>query len=68
MLTIVLLTDNSRRELLRSLRSPVIWGLSLPVIGGNFLDITAYQMAPVGSEPSLDQPSLITFWHWVRRV
>jgi drug/metabolite transporter (DMT)-like permease len=48
MLPIVLLTDRSRRELLRSLRSPVIWGLSLPVIGGNFLGITAYQMAPVG--------------------
>jgi drug/metabolite transporter (DMT)-like permease len=48
MLPIVLLSASSRRELLRSLRSPVIWGLSLPVIGGNFLGITAYQMAPVG--------------------
>jgi drug/metabolite transporter (DMT)-like permease len=48
MLPIVLLTDSGRRELLHSLRSPVIWGLSLPVIGGNFLGIAAYQIAPVG--------------------
>ena len=44
----IVLSHNSRRDLLTSMRSPVIWLLSLPMIGGYLLGTTAFQLAPVG--------------------
>ncbi len=44
----VVLSPNLRPEFFRALRSPSIWGLSLPMIGGFLLGTTAFQMALVG--------------------
>ena len=47
-LTPIVLSSRMRPELFRSLRTPAIWGLSLPMIGGYLLGTTAFQLAPVG--------------------
>ena len=44
----IVLSHNIRHELLLSARSPLIWLLSLPMIGGYLLGTTAFQLAPVG--------------------
>lgn len=48
MLPIFFLASNTRHDLTRSLRTPLIWWLSLPAIAGYVLGTTAFQMAPVG--------------------
>ncbi|MFB2981869.1 DMT family transporter [Microseira sp. BLCC-F43] len=48
MLPILLLAPSIRHNLTLSLRTPPIWWLSLPAIGGYVLGTTAFQMAPVG--------------------
>ncbi|MGC1306056.1 MAG: DMT family transporter [Phormidesmis sp.] len=44
----IVLSPNLRHQLFDSVRSPFIWALSLPMIGGYLLGTTAFQMAPVG--------------------
>ncbi|MGB3670328.1 MAG: DMT family transporter [Phormidesmis sp.] len=44
----VVLSPNIRPEFFRTLRSPTIWGLSLPMISGFLLGTAAFQMAQVG--------------------
>ncbi|MBW4580269.1 MAG: DMT family transporter [Tildeniella nuda ZEHNDER 1965/U140] len=48
MLPILFVASSVRHDLTRSLRTPLIWGLSLPAIGSYVLGTTAFQMAPVG--------------------
>jgi len=44
----IVLSPNIRPGFFYALRSPVIWGLSLPMIGGFLLGTAAFQMARVG--------------------
>jgi len=48
LLPFLLLVPSQRHSLTRALFNPLVWGLSLPVIGASILGITAFQMAPVG--------------------
>jgi drug/metabolite transporter (DMT)-like permease len=48
MLPLLFLSSNFRHDLIYSLKTPLIWRLSLLGIGGYVLGTTAFQMAPIG--------------------
>jgi drug/metabolite transporter (DMT)-like permease len=70
MLPILLLVPSIRSDFTRSLRTPPIWWLSLPIIGSSFLGTTALQMAPVGEVTLLftTSPLFIIAYKYVIRL
>lgn len=70
MLPILFLASNVRHDFTRSLRTPLIWWLSLPAIGGYVLGTTAFQMAPVGEVTLLftTSPLFIIAYKYVVRL
>jgi drug/metabolite transporter (DMT)-like permease len=69
LLPFLLLLPGQRQSLLRASFNPLVWGLSLPVIGASILGITAFQMAPVGEATLLfrTSPLFIIGYKWVTR-
>ena len=70
MIPIVFLASSVRYELTRTLRTPLIWGLSLPAIGGYVLGTTAFQMAPIGEVTLLitTSPLFVIAYKYFRRL
>ncbi|NHC36983.1 DMT family transporter [Scytonema millei] len=70
MLPILFLAPSVRHDLTRSLRTPPIWWLSLPAIGGYVLGTTAFQIAPVGEVTLLftTSPLFIIAYKYVVRL
>ena len=70
MLPILFLAPSVRHDLTRSLRTPPIWWLSLPAIGGYVLGTTAFQLAPVGEVTLLftTSPLFIIAYKYVVRL
>ena len=67
---ILFLAPSVRHDLTRSLRTPPIWWLSLPAIGGYVLGTTAFQLAPVGEVTLLftTSPLFIIAYKYVVRL
>ena len=70
MLPILFLAPWIRQDLIRSLRTPIIWWLSVPGIGGYLLGTTAFQMAPVGEVTLLftTSPLFIIAYKYIVRL
>lgn len=70
MLPIILFGSSVRPDFTRSLRTPMIWWLSLLLIGGYVLGTTAFQMAPVGEVTLLftTSPLFIIAYKYVVRL
>lgn len=70
MIPIVFLASSVRYELTRTLRTPIIWWLSLPAIGGYVLGTTAFQMAPIGEVTLLitTSPLFVIAYKYFRRL
>lgn len=70
LLPLLLLVPSQRHSLPRALRNPLVWGLSLPVIGASILGITAFQMAPVGEATLLftTSPLFVIGYKFARRL
>lgn len=70
MIPIVFLASSVRSELTRTLRTPVIWWLSLPAIGGYVLGTAAFQMAPIGEVTLLitTSPLFVIAYKYFRRL
>ena len=70
MLPILFLASSVQHDFTRFFRTPLIWWLSLPAIGGYFLGTTAFQMAPVGEVALLftTSPLFIIAYKYVVRL
>lgn len=70
MLPLLFLDSSVQPDLTRLFRTPLIWWLSLPAIGGYLLGTTAFQMAPVGEVTLLftTSPLFIIAYKYVVRL